>query len=51
MISGNSKSNSTNIEFGNRSAFTANDFIEVPDTEYHQPSEKQIKSVNMAFEH
>jgi methyl-accepting chemotaxis protein len=35
----------------NISSLTANDFIEVPDSDYHQPSKDQIKSVNMAFEH
>ncbi len=51
LISGKSKSVRSSFELVNRSSFTANDFIEVPDSEYHQPSEKQIKNVNMAFEH
>ncbi len=35
---------------GNKSALTANDFIEVPDSNYQKPNTSKIKNVNMAFE-
>ena len=52
MIDGSTNSLSRPVGFssGNRSQFTATDFIEMPDENYHKPSSDKIKSVNMAFE-
>ena len=50
LVGGKSNSGHHGSRHRNVSKYTPNDFVEVPDLNYNEPTVDKIKSVNMAFE-